>query len=123
MGRRKYLVLFYTVCLLFSNVVFAQEEVSSRQEGEQTTNDTDVLWVWAKIISVDSINKTLSVKYSDFETGIEKEMIVSVDKDTFYENIKSIEELKPQDNVTIDYFVDQTKKNIAKYIGFKKNDI
>jgi len=111
----KYFVLFYVLSLVFGNAASAQEEMPARQE-EQSINDEEIQWVSAQVVSIDAGSKNLLVEYLDFETNTEKKMTVTVDKNTFFEKVGSIEELKPRDNVLVDYIVDEAKNNIAKYI-------
>jgi uncharacterized Zn finger protein len=60
------------------------------------------------------------VKYLDYDADQEKEMAINVDEKTIYENVKSIDEIKPQDTVSIDYIVSPEGKNIAKNISIEK---
>lgn len=62
------------------------------------------------------------IRYLDYETDTEKEISVGVDDKTTYENIKSLEEIKPQDAVSVDYIVNTDGKNIAKNINLEKNE-
>ena len=77
-------------------------------------------WVWGEVVSLDTENKTILVKYLDYETDQEKEISKGVSDKTTYENIKSLDEIKPQDSVSIDYSVSPENMNIATNISLEK---
>lgn len=89
---------------------------------QEIQTEPETLWLWGEVVSVDTQNKTLAVKYLDFETDQEKEMSVNVDEKTIYENIKTLDEIKPKDNVSIDYIISPDGKNIAKNIVVEKSE-
>jgi hypothetical protein len=106
------LVLAITVSLIFisANLIFSQE----------AQNNPDTQWVWGEVSILDTQNKAILVKYFDYETDQEKEININIDDKTTYENIKSMNELKPKDTVSIDYIVSADGKNIAKNISIEK---
>jgi hypothetical protein len=111
MRTKKFLVLGITASLIFisANLIFSQESV-----------EPDTQWVWGEVNTLDTQNKTILVKYLDYETDQEKEATINVDDKTTYENIKSIDEIKPKDVLSIDYIVSSDGKNIAKNISVEK---
>jgi hypothetical protein len=119
MEKKSVFILISLVCLLFvsSGRVIAQEENVSSPISEV---ESDILWLWGEVDSIDTQNKALVVKYFDYETDQEKEMTVTTDNKTIFENIKSFEEIKPQDTVSVDYIVASDGKNIAKNISLEK---
>ncbi len=88
-----------------------------------TQNEPEVEWVWGEVVSLDAQNKTFVVKYLDYENDQEREMTLNVDEKTSYENIKSIDEIKPKDTLSIDYTVTADSKNIAKNISLEKPEV
>ncbi len=114
-------------CLLFiyTGGGFAQEQPVSAQgpKSEEGVVESDILWLWGEVSSIDSQNKSLLVKYFDYETDQEKEMTVAVDNKTILDNMKSFDEIKPQDTVSIDYIVSPDGKNVAKNISIEKPEI
>lgn len=88
-----------------------------------TQNEPEVQWVWGEVLSLDAQNKAFVVKYLDYENDQEKELTINVDDKTTYENIKSIEEIKPTDTLSIDYTVTADGKNIAKNISLEKPEV
>jgi len=82
--------------------------------------DLDIQWVWGEVLNIDTVNKIIIVKYLDYEDNQEKEVSIGVDLNTAYENIKSLEEIKQQDFLNIDYVVNSDGKNVAKNIGLDK---
>jgi hypothetical protein len=123
----KYLVLILiaaSLILLNAGLSLAQEGATSTQastvEQIPAPSEPEIQWLWGEVASVDITNKTLLVKYLDYETDSEKEMTINIDDKTTYENVKAIEEIKPLDTVSIDYIVDAEGKNIAKNISVEK---
>ncbi len=79
-----------------------------------------IQWVWGDVVNVDKQNKTLLVKYFDYETDQDKELSVIIDDQTTFENIQTLDEANVGDVVSIDYSVDATGKNVAKNISVEK---
>ncbi|MFA5144713.1 MAG: hypothetical protein WC723_01715 [Candidatus Omnitrophota bacterium] len=112
MKNRRILILCIAVFLVFisTNLVFSQE-------GQ---DNPDTQWVWGEVSALDAQARTILVKYLDYETDQEKDINVSIADATTYENIKSLDELKLSDAVSIDYVVSPDGKNIAKNISVEK---
>ncbi|MCX5697056.1 MAG: hypothetical protein NTU54_03660 [Candidatus Omnitrophica bacterium] len=127
MGKKVTFISIGLICLLFAYTGggFAQEQPASAQtpKAEEGAVESDILWLWGEVSSIDSQNKNLLVKYFDYETDQEKEMTVAVDNKTILDNIKSFDEIKPQDTVSIDYIVSPDGKSIAKNISIEKPEI
>lgn len=85
-------------------------------------SEPDTQWLWGEVTNVDLSNKAISIKYLDYETDLEKELIVSYDDKTTYENIKSADEIKQKDTLSIDYALGPDGRNIAKNISLEKVD-
>lgn len=83
---------------------------------------TDTQWVYGEVVTKDTQNKGLIVKYLDYESGQEKDMEISTDEKTTYENVKSLDEVNPQDAVSVDYIISSNGKNVAKNISVEKMD-
>ncbi|MBM3246171.1 MAG: hypothetical protein FJZ13_02455 [Candidatus Omnitrophica bacterium] len=96
---------------LFSQDAAVPQELQPEVQGQ---------WVWGDIVSVDIQKNEILLKYLDYDTEQEKEMAVSVNDKTRYENAKSLLELKPQDTVSIDYTLSPEGKNIAQNINVEK---
>lgn len=93
-------------------------------DGMETVNqelkDLDVQWLSGEVANIDLKNNTIFVKYLDYEDNQWKEISMSVDSGTTYENIKSLDEIKPEDFLSIDYVTAPDGKNLAKNIGLDK---
>ncbi|MFA5063641.1 MAG: hypothetical protein WC578_06205 [Candidatus Omnitrophota bacterium] len=87
----------------------------------QENNDSNTQWVWGEVTSVDVSAKTLTLEYLDYETDQEREIILSVDDSTAYDNVKSLEEIRVKDNLSIDYFF-KNGKSLAKSISLEKSE-
>jgi len=126
MKVRLSLSLVIAACLIFiaAGQGFSQEENAPKELVAPTATDVQegagTLWVWGEVTSLDTENKIIVVKYLDYETDQEKEISIGVSDKTTYENIKSLEEIKPQDSVSIDYTVGPDSKNIATNISLEK---
>ena len=87
-----------------------------------TQNEINMQWVWGEVVSLDSQAKTIILKYLDYETDQEKELTLVSDEKTTYENIKSFDEIKVKDILSIDYAAGPEDKNAAKNINLEKPD-
>ncbi|MCX5711237.1 MAG: hypothetical protein NT060_04710 [Candidatus Omnitrophica bacterium] len=67
------------------------------------------------------MNKTLTLKYLDYETDQEKDINLSVDEKTAYESVKSLDEIKIKNTLSVDY-VAKDGFNIAKNISLEKGE-
>ncbi len=85
----------------------------------QENNDSSAQWVWGEVTAVDAQNKALTLKYLDYEADQEKEISLIADETTNYENVKSLDEIQPKDNLSVDY-VSKDGNNIAKSISLEK---
>ena len=94
--------------------------VSTPQSPAQSENDTQ--WTWGEVVNLDNAAKTITLKYLDYETDQEKDIVLAVDEKTTFENIKSFDEIKVKDTLSIDYTAGPDGKNIAKNIGLESPD-
>jgi hypothetical protein len=113
-------VALVSLLFIFTGIGLSQEPEGQTLADYEGMVEADILWLWGEVSSLDTQNKTLLVKYFDYETDQEKEMVVATDSKTIYENIKSFDEIKPQDTVSIDYIVSPEGKGIAKNISVEK---
>jgi len=91
---------------LMSSLLFSQKE-------------EEFQWIWGEVTSIDTAKKSITVKYLDYETDIEKEMSFVIDEKTNFEGVNSLGEIKVKDTVSIDYIMEQDK-NIARNISVEK---
>jgi hypothetical protein len=102
----------YILYLLVVFIFFMNGWVLSQEEEE-------FQWVWGEVISVDNANKSITIKYLDYETDTEKELSLIVDDKTKFEGVNSLAEIKVQDTISIDYII-EAGKNIARNISVEK---
>jgi hypothetical protein len=82
--------------------------------------EPEIQWVLGEVISTNPINNELLVKYVDYDTDTEKEIIIGADDKTTYDNAKSMDEIKVRDSVSVDYAVSADGKNLALNISLER---
>lgn len=80
----------------------------------------EIKWVWAEVTSVDEANNKLVVKYLDYDTDEEKELIIVVDSSTRFENAEGIKAIAVGDSVGVDYMLNANGEAVAKSIALEK---
>lgn len=112
------------VLILVLGIGMASAQAAGEQEGVQPAmkNESNPDWLWGETVSVDAVNKTVTVKYLDYETDQEKQVVVTTNDQTTFENAASLAEIKAGDTLSIDYVADQGK-NLAKNISVEASDV
>lgn len=126
MNSKGILILGITAFLIFAGTkaVFSQgQAVEANTVVESGTvpqdKEPEIQWIYGDVINLDPQNKTIMVKTLDYETDQEKEIAIATDEKTTFENIKSLDEIKPNDTVSVDYVVMADGKNFAKNISLE----
>ncbi|MCX5699263.1 MAG: hypothetical protein NTX01_06160 [Candidatus Omnitrophica bacterium] len=118
------------VMMSTAQIVFAEEAavepadsvtITSNQQAA-SQKDGQMQWAWGEVTNLDNQARTVTLKYLDYETDQEKELVLVVDEKTAFENIQDFNELKLKDTLSIDYMIEVDNKNIAKNISFDKPD-
>ncbi|MDD5464798.1 MAG: hypothetical protein PHP73_00380 [Candidatus Omnitrophica bacterium] len=132
MDLKKFALLsgFIILVTVTTFIAFAEEPVAAPEAPaaapvEQTAapkGENETQWAWGEVTNLDAQAKTLTLKCLDYETDQEKNIVLTVDEKTGFENIKSFDEIKINDTLSIDYTVGSDGKNIAKNINFEKPD-
>lgn len=125
-----FLSIFFISIIAVSFVVFAEEApragvesvviASSQPIPEQEKSDTQ--WAWGEVMNLDIPAKSFTIKYLDYETDQEKELVLVADDKTTFENVKGLDELKLKDTLSIDYAAGADNKNVAKNISLEALD-
>jgi hypothetical protein len=128
---KKHVVFFGFIILIMVStfLAFGQEPdavptdvtVSAGQQ-DAIKNTNDAQWAWGEVTNVDAQAKTFTLKYLDYETDQEKDLVLIIDENTVFENIKSFDEIKVKDTLSIDYMITAEGKNLAKNINFEQPD-
>lgn len=123
MRRIKEFILIGGICLLCLNagIIFAADKTI--YEELTAPAETETQWLWGEVESIDPQKNEILVKYLDYETDQEKEVKISIDDKTTYENVTSLLEIKPQDTVSIDYIISMDGKNLAENINLEKIEV
>ncbi|MDD5409682.1 MAG: hypothetical protein PHC71_06295 [Candidatus Omnitrophica bacterium] len=99
-----------------------EPEASAPAAQVPAQNENDTQWTWGEVVNLDSAGKTITLKYLDYETDQEKDIVLGFDEKTSFENIKSFDEIKIKDTLSIDYIVGPDGKNMAKNISLESQD-
>ncbi len=87
------------------------------------SGEPETQWLWGEVASVDAAAGKITVKYLDYDTDTEKQMEIISDAKTTFDNVKGLDEIKPQDTVSIDYAAGPIGAIIAKHISVEKIEI
>lgn len=131
MKAKRVFVSLCAVSLIFLSVgfIFAQQEIEEQTPAEPAVPETtkqataeaeiepEIQWVWGEVVSVDTQENEVLVKYVDYDTETEKDITIGVDDKTTFENTQSLNEINPQDTVSIDYILTAEGKNLAQNIS------
>ena len=72
-----------------------------------------------EVQSVDAVTNSLTVQYYDYESGQQKGIEITVNKDTKIGNVSSLADIKRGDKANVTYMVSDAK-NIAKSMWLEK---
>lgn len=120
--RKRHMIC--AVCVLLCIGAGAQvfgEDGARPQESLNVVAESDIEWLWGEVTAVDPAAKIVTIKYLDYELDQEKEIVISTDDKTTYENIASFAEIKTSDTLSVDYSI-AGQKNIARNISVEKAD-
>ncbi|MFH0918268.1 MAG: hypothetical protein V1830_03945 [Candidatus Omnitrophota bacterium] len=112
------LILSFSLVVLSAGSNFAQELKANADTS--VSLEPEVQWLWGEVLVVNSKDKTIQVKYVDYDSDTEKEIIINADTQTIYENVKSLEQIKSQDTISVDYVFGKDGSNLAKNISVEK---
>lgn len=122
-NMRIVLIAIFSLILIGIGSAFSQEAGKAEVNPavpEEAAFEPETQWIWGEVISIDAAKGQAIVKYLDYENDIEKEITITVNEKTAYENLVSLDQLKPKDTVSIDYTVTSDEINIAKNISMEK---
>ena len=115
------MILCMGAVLLFGkNVAFSQTDTIRGGVVPEYGEDSEMLWLWGPVVSVDSQNNQVMIKYFDYENDQEKEMTLTIDEKTSFENVRSLGDIKINDALSIDYIASVDGKNIARNLSVEK---
>lgn len=114
-------VVAVAVCVL-AQTVSAQEQAPLAEDFlVQTAQESVLEWLWGEAVSVDSLTRTVTIKYLDYDTDTEREMAVVLDDATTFENAVSIADIAVGDTLSIDYTVTAAGTVTARNISVEKS--
>ncbi|MFA4984599.1 MAG: DUF5666 domain-containing protein [Candidatus Omnitrophota bacterium] len=98
------------------------EQAPAAQTSEPSSAASDVQWLWGETVSVDPSKQELVVKYTDYDTDMEKDATVVITDSTVFDGGKGLAEINPHDMVSIDYTIDNSGRYVAKNIGTENSE-
>lgn len=98
----------------------AVNPVEIKESVPPTTTEFETQWVWGEITSLDPQAGKIAISYFDYETDTEKELKLSVDEKTKFENLNSINDLKLRDTISVDYILSPDGNYAARNISVEK---
>jgi len=122
MKNKIILAVGLTVSLILTSTIlaFSQEQTPLKAPVLDSQAESDTQWLWGEVVSVDIPKNELLVKYLDYDTEQEKEMVISINNNTVYENVRTASEIKSHDAVSIDYVLAAGGMTLAKKISIEK---
>jgi hypothetical protein len=114
-------IIAVSLILLGYGLSVSQENASKEQP--PLIAEPQVQWLWGEVVSVDPQINSVLVKYLDYESDTEKEMLITTDAKTVYDNAKALADIKIEDALSIDYIVTGDGKNLAKNISVEKPEV
>jgi hypothetical protein len=117
MSRRLFVV---ASCLgLLAVCAFVRPAAAQELSKPVEVNPADIQWVWGEVVSVDAAEKSVTVKYLDYDTDEEKTMKIFSTDSTSFEEMQGLDGLKAADTVSVEY-VTQEGRSLAKIITLEK---
>lgn len=112
------LIAALSLALLNNSPCLAAEPVQPQQASAQP--ETETQWVWGEVISVDTQNKAVWLKYLDYDTDTETEIAITTDEKTSFESVNSLDGIRPLDTISVDYITAADGKNLARNISVER---
>jgi hypothetical protein len=100
----------------------APQEVATEKLQNPAVEASDTLWLWGEVINLSIESNQITVRYLDYDTDNEKEITLTTNEKTSYDNVPSLSNIKPQDTVSVDYYLGPGDKYFAKNISVEKPD-
>ncbi len=123
-------LFFVLVCALFLLFLSSQSGFAQNSDSQETQvkdesaaaglEETETKWLWGNVVSVDKGNNEIVLKTMDYDTDTEKEVKMKVDDKTVYEEVDSLDAVKQDDILSIDYIVSHEGENIASVVILEK---
>lgn len=122
-GKRDF--IFVAIALLvLTNIAMLkaqnQPAANADEQGQAVSVEPVSQWVWGEVVSTDPIKKEVRLKYVDYETDQEKDIVIAVNDKTTYENASSFDDIKEKATLSVDYMPGNDGNNVAKNISFEK---
>lgn len=121
-------IVFFGMGLAFSQETAAPQEDAAVTEpalAAGAEEGQEMQWVWGEVSNLNPASNEITLKYFDYDTDQDKDIVLAADNDTLYENTPSLNGIRLGDNVSIDYMVD-TKSgkpvNMAKNITLEPEE-
>lgn len=118
------IICFFSIVFIsFISLGFSEEpQLGANAQDKPEAAEEEISWVWGEVKSADVASSSFIIKYMDYQTDEEKELILSIDQETKFENIGDLSGIKAGDTASIDYIV-KDGKNIVKNVSIEKIEL
>jgi hypothetical protein len=103
------------VFLLCTGVTPAWSSDTAEETAVSIAENYEVDWIWGDVLSKTA--NSVTIQYLDYEDDIEKQLTLTVDEATAYENVASLAEIAVGDTLSIDYAMQANGDGLAKLIS------
>jgi hypothetical protein len=118
------MAIMASLILVGPGSIFSQEEKAEEKVEDvvlpENQTEPEILFVWGEVASVDVQKNELVVRRTDQEAGKEKDMTITVNEKTTFDNIQTLAQINPKDTLSVEYIVTAEGRNIAKNITVEK---
>lgn len=134
--KHKYLIEIWEVVifiLIFNFFAYAldkdedgphlkEEHIGAIKKNQETLSEQEDIvevgagWAWGDVLFIDKEAGQFVVNYLDYNKLIKVDIVLCVDGKTVFENAQGLGQIKIDDNVSVDYIVTDSGKNIARLV-------
>lgn len=120
------ILVIVSIMLLSALPVFSQDEktpeavVPMPAPAVEAAQPKEIA-IYGEVQAVDSASGTLSVQYYDYDSDSEKTADIAVNKDSKFENVSALSDVKKGDWADVTYSVADAK-NVAKIVTVEKEE-
>lgn len=103
-----------------SSLASVQEELPLEQNEQEEIVEVGAGWAWGDVLFIDKDGGQFVVNYLDYDKLIKTDIVLFVDEKTIFENAHGLDRIEIDDNVSVDYIITDSDKNIARLITVER---